>query len=425
MFLDIIRDEELAKLPRVTSQTIKQRDKFHPEGIFSEQIFGPVQSFTCWCNTIKTSAGRVCPECGIKIVSSSMRRRQFAVIEMPEGIKLINPIVVQLLTNPASRKLKNKINAIMSCEYGVAIIDDTPALIPIKLSELEVIPEGVYVGSEAIKKLAEFMVEQGSTKSKIISTLKDALENDWFFTKFIVVIPPDLRPALLSGPRIELDGINRGYQTVLEILQKIPSYKDVRILAIYEMIIQQTVNNFCNEVLEAIGKNKTSLVRNNLLGKRVDFSGRAVAVVDPNLKIDEIRIPKIQILQLYKLEIAAELLAQGKFATFKSAIDYIDEMTKNEKLEPEIEDMLQRFKGEPIILNRQPSLHKGSVMQLNLIPSENQNDYAIAVNPLICNPLNLDFDGDSVDCKVTIYYEKNGKVRSQTAHISELEHLTV
>jgi len=421
MFLDIIRDEELENLPRVTSQAIKQRDKFHPEGIFSEQIFGPIQSFTCWCNTPKVGPGEVCPDCGIKLTSSSMRRRQFAVIEMPSGIRLINPIIVQLLTNPTSRSLRNKVNAILSCNYGITIVNDEPALIPVKLSEMEILPDGVLVGSEAIKTLAEFLVEATGGKSKIFATIQDALENDWFFTKFVVVIPPDFRPAMLHESQIQLDGINRGYQTVLEILQKVPAYKDPRILAMYEMVIQQTVNTFCNEILDSIGKKKSGLVRSNLLGKRVDFSGRAVAVVDPELKIDEVRVPKIQLLQLYKLEIAAELLRQGKFVTFKGAIDYIDEMTKNEKIDEEVSKLLDQYKGDPIILNRQPSLHKGSVIQLNLVPSQREDDYAIAVNPLICNPLNLDFDGDSVDCEVTIYYKKSGKTHVlKNIHISDL-----
>jgi len=409
MRLEYIPDSELEKLPRVTSEVIIRDKRFHPEGLFSEQIFGPVQSYKCWCKhrDPNIAPGQRCPKCGILITSSSMRRSQFAVIEVE---RLINPVSIELI-NFAGTNLKQIVSKILNMRlvvYKPRNPNDDIQLIPLdprtfevdkealqKLGEEHPPKDRILYGLDAIYELVCDICEKNKGKSLILNRLRQMIVNNNFFTRFVVVIPPDLRPCAITSNEIFPGTLNRLYQSIL-----VKTKKDITLVGplkhLYECRLQQLANQLNKFVFEA-GK-KTGLIRYNMSGKRVDFSGRAVITVDPEIPLSHVKVSRLILLQLWKLEIARRLLDEGKFVTFKMAFDYLQQLYDQGQIPDDIAKIIDEVATDQfVIVNRQPTLHRGSMFAAKVLP---RDGYVIGLHPLVCPPLNADFDGDTCLCEL-------------------------
>ena len=381
MRIELIDDLDL---PLVTNPKYKEKNKFHPEGIFSEQIFGPVESYKCWCDHVKVQPGEVCPDCGIKITSNSARRTTFAAIDIGRAI---HPIIMELLNSFV--KFKTISNQLLS---GKAYLDpnDKIQIVEDVLSVADD-PNNKF-GIDAIYQFVLNIVNQpAAAKSVVLTYLKEMIDAGKFFTNKVVVIPPDLRPAMLSLN--SLDELNKLYIALLTYTSKAPTLQNPKVQIAYESTIQKLLLEMNKFVFDKIGK-KSGLLRNKLAGKRVDFSARAVITVEPTIPITHVKVSRFILAELFKIELAAELKSQKKFVTFKSAMDYVTENIEHEELEEDLKKLVDKVStNQLVILNRQPTLHKGSMLGFRIIP---QDGYAISINPMIVESLNADFDGDQV-----------------------------
>jgi len=432
MRFEYIPDDELQNLPEVKTATIKKGKFFHPEGLFSEQIFGPVKSNKCQCKITTATINQVCPKCGVKITSSSMRRTQFAVIKVD---RLINPVAMEIINT--SPKLKQLVNKILNLKAAVYIDeDDKFTLLSLDPKTLEITnkdqvknfsEDRVFFGLDAIFEIACRIVSDGkqlTTKSRLLKYLKSLIQKDWFFTKYVVVIPPDLRPVLISNGEIHLDEINKLYLSILMMVEKKPILAGDIFKHSYECKLQLLANQLSTYVFDALS-GKEGLIRGKMSGKRIDYSGRSVIVVNPELPITHIGVSRLILLQLFKLEIAKELIKQGKFISFKMAFDYLQKMFDEMKLDIDTKNYIDKIATDRfIIFNRQPTLHKGSMFAAQIQPTDGN---VIELNPLHCPPLNADFDGDSVFGDVTLQVTRNkdGYTINYTGPITELKDLDV
>ncbi len=377
MKLELITD--FSGLPEVKTSKIWLNNKFHPEGLFSEQIFGPVRSYQCQCKETITVAGQICPRCGVKVTSSSMRRQQFAKIKLG---RFIHPVLWLMIQSHKTLKTVSnefiKFRKYLSEELKVETFDP------------DNIPVTGYLGLDAVQKFFEVYGEKEKGKSRIIDYLYDAIKNNYFFVDSIIVIPPDLRPILENDV---MDELNKLYISLLDYKEKSESIQTYFGKLRYEVEIQQLTGVVTQSVLERLGS-KTGLLRNKLEGKRIDFSGRGVISVDPTNPITHCKVSRYILLELYKLDIAKILLKQKKFVTFKGALDYLQEQIDNEEINSDTKKLLDEVAtNDVIILNRQPTLHRGSMVAFRVIPDDS---FTIKINPLVCTAFNADFDGDQM-----------------------------
>ncbi|MFA5154678.1 MAG: hypothetical protein WC554_19185, partial [Clostridia bacterium] len=313
-------------LKEITSSKIIDKRKFHPSGLFSEQIFGPIKNYTCQCGIYHgvSRAGGTCKDCGVDIENSDIRRKRFAKIVLP--VQIVNPIMYDLIIDVGGTTVKTYLNKLMKNEKSILFVQDGCYYV----TDDSKIPEGVQKWEkleaiyELVSNLAESTVkEDPKNKWKII---KDNL--DKLFIQNILVLPPDLRPAAKGIERNNqvVDKINRFY---MQILTKKESMKDTIIdinndktlFYTYFKQLQKDANELYEHIIEKLSK-KEGLIRGNILGKRIDFSGRAVIIPDPTLKIDECALPYVMFLELFKLQISKKLIELSKFKLLNEAIDY-------------------------------------------------------------------------------------------------------
>lgn len=400
-------------LSMITTTKIIDKKKFHPNGLFSEQIFGPLKNYTCQCGTYYgvSGAGGTCNICGVDVVNSDERRRRFAKIVLP--LNVVNPIFFDLLVDLGGTQISDALKQLMHKEKVIGYWDDELSEIVVTESS-ESVPDGVetYYGTEAvyelIKKFSGYIIEQeGGDNWKIIT---DNIEQ--LIINQILVLPPDLRPASSRVSKNDqvVDKINRYYMQILtkkEAMEEstVDIHRDKSLLFNYFNQLQKDVNELYKHILEKLSK-KEGLIRGNILGKRIDFSGRAVIVPDPTLKMDECSLPYIMFLELFKLKISKVLIQIGKFQLFNDAIDFIDQCIElNSSILLKIcEDMA---KNEVCLLNRQPSLHRLSMLGYKIKVSL---DSVIKIHPLSCQPFNADFDGDQMAVYIPITEETKQEV---------------
>ena len=392
-------------LPEVTSLKSFGKRFFHPEGLFSEQIFGPVKNYTCQCGKYHgvSKAGGTCDACGVDIVNSDERRKRFAKIKIP--IKIVNPLFYDLVADIAGKNFKKAIDDLMKNDKSILYMTESEFVVTVNE---ETIPpnaqkwertDAIY---ELVKCAAEDSVADGIVEWEIIL---NNIHN--LLTDQIIVLPPDLRPASKnSAENKELsDRISRIYQriltkkdvmnqTIIDVIQKKDMYYT------YFRQLQREVNELYTVILGKMAK-KTGLIRGNILGKRIDFSGRAVIAPDPTLHLDECKLPYLMVLEMFKLPIAKRILELGKFKLLNKAIDFVDEcIDKNNLILYRVcEDVT---KDEYCILNRQPSLHKLSMLSFKIKLTK---DHVIKIHPLVCPPFNADFDGDQMAVYIPITNE--------------------
>ncbi len=400
-------------LDEVTSLKTFGKKKFHPFGLFSEQIFGPVRNYTCQCGTyygVSKSGGK-CSICEVDIINSDARRKRFAKITIP--ISVVNPLFYDLLVDLGGKGLKKALDDLMRNDKSVLYVSDGDFVVtPIP----EQIPQGAqtWERTQAIRVLVEGvateMIENGVSEWKFIMDNIDSLLIDK-----IIVLPPDLRPTSKSSGETKqlMDKINRYYVQILtkkEIMKEtvINILRDKALYYTYFKQLQKDVSELYTRILEKMAK-KEGLIRGNILGKRIDFSGRAVITPDPTLTLDECKLPYIMVLEMFKLPIAKRIIQLGKFKLLNEAIDFIDQCIDSRS--PVLLKVCEEVTNEEYcVLNRQPSLHRLSMLAFKIKITLHQ---VIKIHPLVCPPFNADFDGDQMAVYIPITTEAKEEIKNK------------
>ena len=408
--LKILNVEEFCEnLPEVSSIKILSKNKFDPNGLYSEKIFGPLKSYTCECGTYfgKSREGEKCPVCKMVISSSSERRRRFAKIVLP--MKVVNPIMYDLFINLAGNSVKEFLNKLMKDEKsflckdkdGLYVSNERPNDLSIKVWERT---DAIF---EFVKILA--LDVYAETKSPDWKMFLDNIDN--FLINKIIVLPPELRPSTRAAivENQIVDKINKYYMQLLIKKESLKStiidiINDKTLYYNYFRQFQKDIFELYEHIIEKFPK-KEGLLRGNILGKRIDFSGRAVISADPSLNLDECVLPYFMVLELFKVQVAKRLLQLGRFGQLPRALNYIENCidSKNYELYPICEEIIE---NEVCLLNRQPSLHRLSILGFKIKLS---HDNVIKIHPLVCSPYNADFDGD----QMAVYIPVSEKTKNE------------
>jgi DNA-directed RNA polymerase subunit beta' len=404
-------DSFCENLPEVSSLKIMNKKYFHPNGLFSEQIFGPVKNYTCQCGTYwgVSKKGSTCNLCKVDIENSDVRRKRFAKIILP--IEVVNPIFYDLVCDLGGKPLKSGLYDLMKSEKSVLVQDGEDYYVTVQ-PELIKSYDHKWEKAEAIKKWVEVFakngIDDGQDEWKMVL---DKIDN--LMINKIIVLPPDLRPSSpTKGSKNKqlMDKINRYYVQVLnkkEVMQQttINIHHDKELYYTYFKQLQKDVNELYERILQKMAK-KEGLIRGNILGKRIDFSGRAVITPDPTLKLDQCALPYFMVLEIFKLPIAKKLIEIGKFKLLNKAIDFVEKCM--EIRSPVLEHVCRNvIQGEVCILNRQPSLHKLGMLGFNIKLSMGNS---IKIHPLVCPPFNADFDGDQMAVYIPVSKEAKQEV---------------
>jgi DNA-directed RNA polymerase subunit beta' len=439
-------------------ETINYRS-FKPErdGLFCERIFGPVKDFECACGKYKRVRfrGIVCDRCGVEVTHSKVRRERMGHIKLAVPVSHIwyfksIPSRIGNLLDISPRNLEKILY------YENYIIVD-PGNTPYK--ERDIITEEEYrelietekefdarMGAEAIRDcLAKVDIEDVSiqlrAQVKIETSAqrkKDMLKRlrvveafrqsnnrpDWMILDVIPILPPDLRPLVpLEGGRFATSDLNDLYRRVINRNNRLKKLIDIRapevILRNEKRMLQESVDALFDngrrthsvrgdskrplKSLSDLLKGKQGRFRQNLLGKRVDYSGRSVIVVGPELKLHQCGLPKNMALELFKPFIIMKLEEKGYVQTVKSAKKLV------ERERPEVWDILEEIIADhPVLLNRAPTLHRMGIQAFFPVLVEGK---AIRLHPLVCAAFNADFDGDSMSVHVPLSFEAQMEAR--------------
>jgi len=408
----ILNYNEFCKdLKEVTSSKIFSKKKFHPEGLFSEQIFGPLKNYTCQCGVYYgvSKSGGTCEICGVDIVNSNVRRTRFAKITLP--IPVVNPLFYDILVDLGGKSLKDVLDQLMRNEKSFLYIDgeDCVASTNSEIAKKHTIFEKTDAIYKLVETISNMLAQEGMLEWKIVNnSLDDLLLHN------VIVLPPDLRPSsAMSRNKQLMDEINRYYVQILtkkEIMKDtiLNIMNDKSLFYTYYKQLQSVVNELYHRILEKLSK-KEGLIRGNILGKRIDFSGRAVITPDPTLEIDECVLPYVMVLEIYKLPIAKKLIETGKFKLLNKAVDFVDKCIEFNS--PVLYQVAEEVtKDEVCLLNRQPSLHRLSLLGFRIKLSM---DKVIKIPPLVCQPFNADFDGDQMAAYIPISEGARDEIRNK------------
>ena len=440
-------------------ETINYRT-FKPEkgGLFCERIFGPTRDWECSCGKYKRikHKGVICDRCGVEVTLSRVRRERMGHIELAVQVSHIwfykcMPSRIGLMLDMTSRHLER---VIYYEDYIVIDPGQTP------LQRCQFLTETEYreaqdqygetfeagMGAEAIRKLLaqtdlgklnkELEEAMGNTRSKQIrKKLAKRLKlvqgfasshtrPEWMILEVLPVIPPDLRPLVpLEGGRFATSDLNDLYRRVINRNNRLKNLLQLKtpdvIIRNEKRMLQEAVDALFdngrhgravtgagNRPLKSLSdmlKGKGGRFRQNLLGKRVDYSGRSVIVIGPELKLNQCGLPKKMALVLFEPFIIRVLKERGYVHTVRSAKKMIERQT------PEVWDILEEVtKGHPVLLNRAPTLHRLSIQAFEpqLIEGE-----AIRIHPLVCTAYNADFDGDQMAVHVPLSVEAQMEAR--------------
>ncbi|MBA3882190.1 MAG: DNA-directed RNA polymerase subunit beta' [Chthoniobacterales bacterium] len=440
-------------------ETINYRT-FKPEkgGLFCERIFGPTRDWECSCGKYKRikHKGVICDRCGVEVTLARVRRERMGHIELAVPVSHIwfykcMPSRLGLMLDMSARQLER---VIYYEDYIVIDPGNTP------LTKTQLLNEAEYreaqeqygeafvagMGAEAVKRLLseidlhklnkELEEAMGNTKSKQIrKKLAKRLKlvqgfassharPDWMVLDVLPVIPPDLRPLVpLEGGRFATSDLNDLYRRVINRNNRLKNLLQLKtpdvIIRNEKRMLQEAVDALFdngrhgravtgagNRPLKSLSdmlKGKGGRFRQNLLGKRVDYSGRSVIVIGPELKLNQCGLPKKMALVLFEPFIIRRLKDLGYVHTVRSAKKMIERQT------PEVWDILEEVtKGHPVLLNRAPTLHRLSIQAFEpqLIEGE-----AIRIHPLVCTAYNADFDGDQMAVHVPLSVEAQMEAR--------------
>ena len=451
---------EVTKPETINYRTLKPE----MDGLFCERIFGPVKDWECHCGKYKRVRykGIVCERCGVEVVESKVRRHRMGYIQLAapvthvwylkslpsyiailldiplkdvEQIVYFNSYVVTRPGNCSSLKYKQ----LLSEDEWIDIEDQ------LYQEQSDIYGVEVGIGAEAIQKLLkdidleveaeslreEVLLSRGTKKDKAIKRLRIidnfiATRSDpsWMILSILPVIPPDLRPMVqLDGGRFATSDLNDLYRRVLNRNNRLIRLQEILapeiIIRNEKRMLQESVdalidngkrgkvvvgaNNRPLKSLSDIIEGKQGRFRQNLLGKRVDYSGRSVIVVGPELQLNQCGLPREMALELFQPFVIHRLIHQGLVNNIKAAKRLIQ---KNESIIWNVlEDVIQ---GHPVLLNRAPTLHRLGIQAFEPILVEGR---AIKLHPLVCPAFNADFDGDQMAVHIPLSLEAQAEAR--------------
>ena len=444
---------EVKKPETINYRTLKPEK----DGLFCEKIFGPSKDWECHCGKYKKIRykGVVCDRCGVEITKASVRRERMGHIELAAPVSHIwyfkgIPSRMGLILDLSPRTLEK---VLYFASYIVLDAGDTPLMYKQVLSEQEYQDAReqygstfkVGMGAEAIQKLlrdidlekdaaelkAELKTATGQKRARVIKRLEvveafreSGNKPEWMILTVIPVIPPDLRPMVqLDGGRFATSDLNDLYRRIINRNNRLRRLLELGapdiIVRNEKRMLQEAVDGLIdngrrgrpvtgpgNRALKSLSdmlKGKSGRFRQNLLGKRVDYSGRSVIVVGPELKIYQCGLPKEMAIELFKPFVMKELVANGTSHNIKNAKKMV------EKLQPEVWDVLEDvIKEHPVMLNRAPTLHRLGIQAFEPILVEGK---AIKLHPLVCTAFNADFDGDQMAVHLPLSQEAQAECR--------------
>jgi len=445
---------EVKKPETINYRTLKPEK----DGLFCEKIFGPTKDWECHCGKYKRVRykGIVCDRCGVEVTKSKVRRERMGHIELAAPVAHIwyfkgIPSRIALMLDVSPKALEKVIY------FASYIVTDKGST---TLSKAQILTEKEYVeaqekfgrgsfkaemGAEPIKELlSEIDVEKLSAKlkkelekaseqkkAKIVKRL-DTVESfrlsgnrpEWMIMQVVPVIPPDLRPMVqLDGGRFATSDLNDLYRRVINRNNRLKRLLELGapeiIVRNEKRMLQESVDALIdngrrgrpvtgagNRPLKSLSdmlKGKQGRFRQNLLGKRVDYSGRSVIVVGPELKIYQCGVPKEMAVELFKPFVMKELVGRGIAHNIKNAKRMV------ERLRPEVWDILEDvIKDHPVLLNRAPTLHRLGIQAFEPVLVEGR---AIKLHPLVCTAFNADFDGDQMAIHLPLSPEAQAEAR--------------
>ena len=444
---------EVKKPETINYRTLKpERD-----GLFCERIFGPTKDWECHCGKYKRIRykGKICDRCGVEVTRSKVRRERMGHIELAAPVSHIwyfkgIPSRMGLLLDISPRILEKVL-------YFASYIVTDPGFSP--LAKNQILSEKEYrdmrekyeddfeagMGAEAVKKLlqdidleelstslrAELKDASGQKKARIVKRLEvvDAFrlsgnKPEWMIIDVLPVIPPELRPMVqLDGGRFATSDLNDLYRRVINRNNRLKRLIQLNapdiIVRNEKRMLQEAVdalidngrrgravtgaNNRALKSLSDMLKGKQGRFRQNLLGKRVDYSGRSVIVVGPELKMYQCGLPKEMALELFKPFVMKRLVETGAVGNIKAARKSV------ERAKPEVWDALEVvIKNHPVLLNRAPTLHRLGIQAFEPVLVEGR---ALKLHPLVCTAYNADFDGDQMAVHVPLSAEAQAEAR--------------
>ncbi|MBL8644591.1 MAG: DNA-directed RNA polymerase subunit beta', partial [Rhodospirillaceae bacterium] len=442
-------------------ETINYRT-FKPErdGLFCARIFGPIKDYECLCGKYKRMKykGIICEKCGVEVTLSKVRRERMGHIELAAPVAHIwfmksLPSRIGLLLDMTLKDLER----VLYFEHHIVL---EPGMTP--LQQYELLTDDQYlkaqeefgedsfragIGAEAIRealtnvKLEEEretmrveLKETGSEakRKKLVKRLKlveafitSGARPEWMILEVIPVIPPELRPLVpLDGGRFATSDLNDLYRRVINRNNRLKRLIELRapdiIIRNEKRMLQESVDALFDngrrgraitgankrplKSLSDMLKGKQGRFRQNLLGKRVDYSGRSVIVVGPELKLHQCGLPKKMALELFKPFVYSKLEIYGMSTTIKAAKRMV------EKERPEVWDILEEvIREHPVLLNRAPTLHRLGIQAFEPVLIEGK---AIQLHPLVCTAFNADFDGDQMAVHVPLSLEAQMEART-------------
>ncbi|MDE6567931.1 MAG: DNA-directed RNA polymerase subunit beta', partial [Lachnospiraceae bacterium] len=445
---------EVKKPETINYRTLKPEK----DGLFCEKIFGPSKDWECHCGKYKKIRykGVVCDRCGVEVTKSSVRRERMGHIELAAPVSHIwyfkgIPSRMGLILDVSPRNLEK---VLYFASYIVLEVQDG-----IPLQQKQILSEAEYqearanygndfragMGAESIMELlmsidleeesadlkAELRESSGQKRTRIVKRLEviEAFresENkpEWMILTVIPVIPPDIRPMVqLDGGRFATSDMNDLYRRIINRNNRLKRLLELGapdiIVRNEKRMLQEAVDALIdngrrgrpvtgpgNRPLKSLSdmlKGKQGRFRQNLLGKRVDYSGRSVIVVGPELKIYQCGLPKEMAIELFKPFVMKELVANGTAHNIKQAKKMV------EKLQPEVWDVLEDvIREHPVMLNRAPTLHRLGIQAFEPTLVEGK---AIKLHPLVCTAFNADFDGDQMAVHLPLSVEAQAECR--------------
>src|SRR6201994_2087371 len=441
-------------------QTINYRTfKPEPDGLFCARIFGPIKDYECLCGKYKRMKykGIICEKCGVEVTLARVRRDRMGHIELASPVAHI--WFLKSLPSRIAMMLDMPLKDIERVLYFEHYIVTEPGLTPLKLYQL--LTEDDYlryqeefgddsftaeIGAEAVRGMlnaidlakeadklreelggnpSEMKQKKASKRLKIIEAfIESGNRPEWMILTVIPVIPPELRPLVpLDGGRFATSDLNDLYRRVINRNNRLKRLIELRapdiIIRNEKRMLQEAVDALFDngrrgrvitgankrplKSLADMLKGKQGRFRQNLLGKRVDYSGRSVIVVGPELKLHQCGLPKKMALELFKPFIYSRLDAKGLSTTVKQAKKLV------EKEKPEVWDILDEvIREHPVLLNRAPTLHRLGIQAFEPVLIEGK---AIQLHPLVCTAFNADFDGDQMAVHVPLSLEAQLEAR--------------
>ena len=444
---------EVKKPETINYRTLKPEK----DGLFCERIFGPSKDWECHCGKYKKIRykGVVCDRCGVEVTKASVRRERMGHIELaapvshiwyfkgipsrmglildlsPRTLEKVLYFANYIVLDPANSNLQLK-QVLTEREYREARENyGNDFRVGMGAESIKELLQAIDLEAESVELKAGLKDATGQKRARIIKRLEvvEAFREsgnrpEWMIMDVVPVIPPDLRPMVqLDGGRFATSDLNDLYRRIINRNNRLKRLLELGapdiIVRNEKRMLQEAVDALIdngrrgrpvtgpgNRALKSLSdmlKGKSGRFRQNLLGKRVDYSGRSVIVVGPELKIYQCGLPKEMAIELFKPFVMKELVANGTAHNIKNAKKMV------EKLQPEVWDVLEEvIKEHPVMLNRAPTLHRLGIQAFEPILVEGK---AIKLHPLVCTAFNADFDGDQMAVHLPLSVEAQAECR--------------